>query len=90
MPKDINCAMPNISPAEARQSRIDKPQKPITKTIGNIWSIDFFTLPLPLEFPIIVSGCSAVRLARQLRELEVPGSNPGIPTKIDGWVFIDF
>ncbi len=26
------------------------------------------------------SGCSAVRLARQLRELEVPGSNPGIPT----------
>ena len=29
-----------------------------------------------------VSGCSAVRLARQLRELEVPGSNPGTPTKI--------
>ena len=26
------------------------------------------------------SGCSAVRLARQLRELEAPGSNPGIPT----------
>ena len=27
------------------------------------------------------SGCSAARLARQLRELEVPGSNPGTPTK---------
>ena len=27
-----------------------------------------------------VTGCSAVRLARQLRELEVPGSNPGTPT----------
>ena len=27
------------------------------------------------------SGCSAVRLARQLRELEVPSSNLGIPTK---------
>ena len=28
------------------------------------------------------SGCSAVRLARQLRELEVAGSNPVSPTKI--------
>ena len=28
------------------------------------------------------SGCSAVRLARQLRELEVPGSNPGTPTDL--------
>ena len=27
------------------------------------------------------SGCSAARLARQLRELEVPGSNPGTPTR---------
>ena len=27
------------------------------------------------------TGCSAVRLARQLRELEAPGSNPGIPTE---------
>ena len=27
------------------------------------------------------SGCSAARLARQLRELEVPGSNPGTPTQ---------
>ena len=27
-----------------------------------------------------VSGCSAARLARQLRELEVPSSNLGIPT----------
>ncbi len=30
------------------------------------------------------SGCSAVRLARQLRELEVPSSNLGIPTKQKG------
>lgn len=29
-----------------------------------------------------VTGCSAVRLARQLRELEVAGSNPVSPTKI--------
>ena len=28
----------------------------------------------------ISSGCSAVRLARQLRELEVAGSNPVSPT----------
>ena len=27
------------------------------------------------------SGCSAVRLARLLWEQEVPGSNPGTPTK---------
>ncbi len=27
------------------------------------------------------AGCSAARLARQLRELEVPGSNPGTPTQ---------
>ena len=27
------------------------------------------------------SGCSAVRLARQLRELEVAGSNPVSPTR---------
>ena len=27
-----------------------------------------------------ISGCSAARLARQLRELEVPSSNLGIPT----------
>ena len=28
-----------------------------------------------------LSGCSAVRLARLLWEQEVPGSNPGTPTK---------
>ena len=30
------------------------------------------------------SGCSAVRLARQLRELEVAGSNPVSPTNCKG------
>ena len=39
------------------------------------------------------SGCSAARLARQLRELEVPSSNLGIPTNFlseplsDQWLF---
>ena len=34
---------------------------------------------MPLE--IIVSGCSAARLAHLLWEQGVPGSNPGIPTQ---------
>ena len=41
-----------------------------------------------------ISGCSAARLARQLRELEVPSSNLGIPTTFpekplrNQWFFI--
>ncbi len=34
-----------------------------------------------------MSGCSAAWLARLLREQEVGGSNPPIPTKIDFVVF---
>ena len=37
-------------------------------------------IPLSPHY-MIVSGCSTVRLARLLWEQEVPGSNPGTPTK---------
>jgi hypothetical protein len=37
-------------------------------------------LQFPLTLLVVETGRSAARLARLLREQEVPGSNPGAPT----------